>query len=285
MTSLGGWVAALLLLPAWPGASLPLQGVAPSVGDTVWLRRTVRVPAGYTVRAAEWEPTDPVELLGRGRVVLAGDSAEIAYPVVVWRPGQHRIELPGPLLLGPEGTVDSLAGERMSLEVKSILPPVPADSVLAPQPRASLVSRRVVSLIPIAILWAAALILLLPVHLWWRRRGKPVRAAPPALRPDALEPPLARWADAGEHRAVANLAVARLRAVVAQRVASAHPGLDTERVLAEIAAARPGWPLQELSDLLRGLDDVRFGLMPSSEALRLSRSTVEMRDRLLREAA
>ncbi len=68
-------------------------------------------------------------------------------------------------------------------------------------------------------------------------------------------------------------------------MASAHLGLDTERVLAEIAAARPKWPLQELSELLRGLDGVRFGLLPSSEALRLSRSTIEMRDRLLRDAA
>jgi hypothetical protein len=143
----------------------------------------------------------------------------------------------------------------------------------------------VVSPAPIAILWLVSLALLLPIHLWWRRRGKPARTAPAALRPDALEPPLARWADAGEHRAVANVAAARLRAAVAQRVTAAHPGLDTERVLAEIAAARPEWPLQELSDLLRALDDVRFGLIPSTEALRLSRSTNEMRDRLLRDAA
>jgi len=280
-----GSLAGPFLLPAWLGASLLFQGRAPSVGDTVWLSRTVRVPAGHVVRAAEWEPSDPVELLGRGRVVLTGDSAEISYPVVLWRPGQHTIELPGPLLLGPGGTVDSLAGQRVSVEVRSILPPVPPDSVLAPQPRANIVYRRVVSLVPMVLLWLASLALLLPVHLWWRRRGKPARTAPPALRPDALEPPLARWADAGEYRAVANVAAARLRAAVAQRVASAHPGLDTERVLAEIAAARPEWPLQELSDLLRELDDVRFGLMSSSEALRLSHSTMAMRDRLLRDAA
>jgi hypothetical protein len=274
-----------LLFPAWLGMSLLLQGTAPSVGDTVWLSRTVRVPTGYTVRAEEWEPSDPVELLGRGRVVLAGDSAEISYPVVLWRPGKHTIDFPGPLLLGPGGTVDSLAAERVSVEVRSVLPPVPPDSALAPQPRASLVSRRVVSLVPIVVLWLASVVLLLPVHLWWRRRGKPAPTAPPAVRPAALELPLARWADAGEYRAVANVAAARLRAAVEQRVASAHLGLDTERVLAEIAAARPEWPLQELSELLRGLDDVRFGLVPSSEALRLSRSTIEMRERLLRDAA
>lgn len=285
MTTLLGSLAAPFLLPAWFGTSLLLQGTAPSVGDTVWLSRTVRVPTGHAVRAAEWEPADPVELLGRSRVVVAGDSAEISYPVVLWRPGKHIIELPGPLLLGPGGTVDSLPAERVSVQVRSVLPPVPPDSTLAPQPRAGLVSRRVVSLVPIAVLWLASLLLLLPVHLWWRRRGKPARTAPPALRPEALEVPLARWADAGEYRAVANLATTRLRAAVEQRVASAHPGLDTERVLAEIAAARPEWPLQELSELLRALDDVRFGLVPSSEALRLSRSTIEMRDRLLSDAA
>jgi len=285
VTSLLGSLAAPFLCPAWLGASLLLQGTAPTVGDTVWLSRTVRVPTGYVVRAAEWEPADPVELLGRGRVVLAGDSAQISYPVVLWRPGQHTIELPGPLLLGPGGTVDSVAGERVSLEVRSVLPPVPPDSSLAPQPRAALVSRRVVSLAPMGVLWLASLALLLPVHLWWRRRGKPARTATPAGRPDGLDFPLARWADAGEYRAVANVAAARLRAAVEQRVASAHSGLDTERVLAEIAAARPQWPLKELNDLLRGLDDVRFGLVPSSEVLSLSRSTMEMRDRLLRDAA
>lgn len=285
MTALLASLAGPLLLPAWLGASLLVQGLAPSVGDTVWLNRTVRVPAGYTVRAGDWEAADPIELLGRGRVVMTGDSAEISYPVVLWRPGQHTIELPGPLLLGPGGTVDSLGAMRVSVEIRSVLPPVPADSVLEPQPRASVVPRNVVSLAPVALLWLTAVALLLPLHLWWRRRGKPTRGATLVLRPDALEPPLARWADAGEYRAVANVAAARLRAAVEQRVTSAHPGLDTERVLAEIAAARPEWPLEELSELLRALDNVRFGLVPSSEVMRLSRSTIEMRDRLLRNAA
>ncbi|MEO8088792.1 MAG: hypothetical protein ABI703_00690 [Gemmatimonadales bacterium] len=266
-------------------ASLVLQGTAPTVGDTVWLTRTVRVPAGYAVRATDWEPADPFELLGRGRMVMTGDSVRISYPVVVWRPGQHTIELPGPLLLGPGGSVDSLAAVGVNVEIRSVLPRVPQDSSLAPQPRAGIVTRRVTSLAPMAGLWLAAAILLLPLHLWWRRRGKPVRTTGAPLRPEAPQAPLARWADAGEYRAVANVATARLRAALEQRVASAHPGLDTERVLAEIAAARPEWPLEELGGLLRALDDVRFGLLPSSEALRLSQATIEMRDRLLRDAA
>jgi hypothetical protein len=276
-------LAAALSLLAMPATSLVSQATPPTVGDTVWLSQTVGLPAGDVVRAADWDPADPVELLSRPRVSITGDSAEIAYPVVVWRPGPQVIELPGPLLLGPGGTVDSLAGQRVRLEVRSVLPAVPRDSVLPPQPRASFVARREVSLVPVAVLWAAALALLIPLHLWWRRRGNPTLAAPPArLSP---EPPLARWADAGEYRVVASFAASRLRAAVAQRVVAAHSGLDTERLLAELAAARPDWPLDELADLLRALDDARFGLIPPPDALELSRSSLELRDRLLREAA
>jgi hypothetical protein len=262
--------------------SLLVQAGGPTVGDTVWLSRTVAVPPGYIVRAADWDPADPIELLGRPRVVVAGDSAEIAYPVVVWRPGRQVVELPGPLLLGPGGVVDSLKGQPVNLDVRSVLPPVP-DSTLAPQPRAGMVAARVVSPAPLAILLGLALALLLPLHLWWRRRGKPAPAAGP---PTALpEPPLARWADDGEYRAVANLAAVRLRAAVADRLAAAHPGLDTERLLSELAAARPQWPLSELGSVLRGLDAARFGTTPASDVLRLSHSSAQLRDRLLREAA
>jgi hypothetical protein len=276
---------ALLLglgIPAGLTTRLPGQAPSPTVGDTVWLSRTVGLPPGHVVRAADWDPADPIELLGRPRVVVSGDSAEIAYPVVIWQPGAQLVELPGPLLLGPGGTVDSLAGERVHLEVKSVLPGTGRDS-LAPQPRAGLVNREEVTLVPLAMLWAVALGFLIPLHLWWRRRGKPVR--PAAYTPDLPEPPLPRWADAGEYRAVANVAASRLRSTVAERVASAHPGLDTERLLAELAAARPNWPLEELGELLVALDNARFGLTTSADALELSRSTLELRERLLREAA
>lgn len=259
------------------------QASHPTVGDTVWLSRTVALPPGHVVRAAEWDPADPVELLGRPRVVVSGDSAEIAYPVVIWQPGSQLIELPGPLLLGPGGTVDSLSGEPVRLEVKSVLPANAPDSVLVPQPRAGLVNRQEESLTPLILLWAAALVFLVPLQIWWRRRGKPVRPVPPSA--GLPEPPLARWADAGEYRAVANVAAARLRSAVAERVASAHSGLDTERLMAELAAARPQWPLEELGELLGALDNARFGLITSADALELSRSTLELRDRILREAA
>jgi len=270
-------------LAGWLALSLLVQGVGPTVGDTVWLSRTIAVPPGYVVRAADWDPADPIELLGRPRVVVAGDSAQITYPVVVWQPGAQLIELPGPLLLGPGGTVDSLKGQQVRLQVRSVLPPTRPDSALSPQPRAGIVAIRAVSLAPLVILWVISLALLLPLHLWWRRRGKP--AAAPVPNAPAAEPPLDRWADDGEYRAVANISAVRLRSAVAQRVAAAHPGLDTERLLSDLAAVRPDWPLAELGDILRGLDEARFGVAPASDALALSRSSVAMRARLLGEAA
>jgi hypothetical protein len=68
-------------------------------------------------------------------------------------------------------------------------------------------------------------------------------------------------------------------------VTVAHPGLDTERLMSELAAVRPDWPLDELGDILRGLDEARFGVTPAADALALSESSAEMRARLLTEAA
>ena len=273
----------MIALAGWLSMGLALQGAGPTVGDTVWLSRSIVVPPGHVVRPADWDPADPVELLGRPRVSLAGDSAEIAYPVVIWRPGPLAVDVPGPLLLGPGGTVDSLAGQRINLSITSVLPRGVPDSNIPPQPRASFVARSTVNLLPLAILWALALLVLAPLHIWWRRRGKPFSLAPtPVSMP---EPPLSRWADDGEYRTVANVSAIRLRATVAQRVAAAHSGLDTDRLLAELAAVRPHWPLEELGEILRALDQARFGVATPSDTLELSRSSVELRERLLREAA
>ena len=134
----------MILLGALAGLVVQSQ---PTVGDTIWLNRTVAVPPGHVVRASDWDPADPVELLGRPRIVMTGDSARISYPVVVWASGSRLIELPGPLLLGPGGTVDSLPGEPVRVAVKSVLPRVLRDSSVPPQPRARLVTRRETSLL------------------------------------------------------------------------------------------------------------------------------------------
>ena len=255
-----------------------------TVGDTVWIRREIVVPVGRTVRPADWEPDDPVELLGPARVIMRGGSAEIAYPVVIWVTGEHTLRPPGPLLLGADGTVDSLPSEAVTLRVRSVLPKVPPDSTLQPQPRADFVARGATTPIPLLILLALAVLLLAPLHWWWRRRGDQ-RPPGPAETGAPLRPPLERWADAGESRAVAAAATSRLRAMLAAQVPAAHPGLDTEALLLELRSARPDWPLDELGDLLRSLDEARFGDVAFPDAIGLARWAGELEPKLLREAA
>jgi len=172
----------------------PAPPRAPTVGDTIWVARTVAVPAGATVRPADWSAPDAVGRLGPPRVTLRGDSATIAYPIVAWRAGQLTLEVPGPLLLRADSAVDSVAPAPVELWVASVLPPVPADSTLAPQPRAEFVPRPATSPVPLLILLGVAALLLVPLHWWWRRRGHP--RPRPALPTAPADPPLERWADA-----------------------------------------------------------------------------------------
>ena len=255
---------------------------APTVGDTIWVARTVAVPAGATLRPADWDAPDPIERLGPPRVTSSGDSASIAYPIVVWRPGPLTVTIPGPLLLHSGGQVDSLPPAPVAVRLSSVLPAVPADSTLAPQPRAEFVPRATVSPVPLLVLLVAAALLLAPLHWWWRRRGRP---RPRPVLPTAwADAPLERWADAGESRAVASAATARLRAAIAARMPAAHAALDTDDLL-RVVSARTDWPLAELGDLLRALDEARFGHTAFPDALGLARWSDELAPRLVPEAA
>jgi hypothetical protein len=68
------------------------------------------------------------------------------------------------------------------------------------------------------------------------------------------------------------------------RMASAHVGLDTEELLRAVSG-RADWPLAELSDLLRALDEARFGHTAFPDALGLARWADELAPRLVPEAA
>lgn len=263
-----------------PGA---VQTPAPTVGDTIWIARTVAVPSGATLRPADWDAPDPIERLGPPRVTPHGDSADVAYPIVVWRAGPLTVDVPGPLLFGGAGRIDSLPPAPVTLRIASVLPVVPADSTLAPQPRADFVPRTSTSLLPVLLLLAVSALLLAPLHWWWRRRGRP-RPRPRLPLSGGELPPLERWADAGETRAVASVATSRLRALIASRLPAAHAGLDTEELL-RAAAVRADWPLAELGDLLRSLDEARFGHTAFPDAAGLARWADELAPRLVPEAA
>jgi len=262
-----------------------MQGDLPTVGDTIWVTRTIDLPPGRSLRASEWEVADPVELLGPPRIALRGGSADVSYPLAVWRAGSHTVRVPGPLLLSADGGVDSLGAETVTLRVASVLPRPATDPSLRPQPRADFVARPATTAVPLLLLLVLAIALLAPIHWWWRRRGRPVRKTAAADIAGSAKPPLEQWADAGESRAVAAAAMSSLRAALAARLPGAPPSLDTEAVLAHVAEQKPDWPLAELGEVLRALDRVRFGDDALPDALGLARRAAELEPRLVQEAA
>ena len=229
---------------------LLLQARQPTVGDTLWAIRRLTVPAGHSLRATTWELTGDIEVLGRPRITTSNGVTEVGYPLVAWKPGRHKVSVPGPLLLAADGSVDSLPALDTTFTVASVLPANVPDSTLHPQPQAGIVHRRTVTWMPLVILLALADALLLPLHWLWRRRGP--RGAAPAPAQRAM-PPLARWAEAGESRVVLAAAAARLRTAAA--------------AFRERGATNPAVPEAEVEAAIKGLDDARFaGATPSHAA-------------------
>lgn len=259
-----------------------LRQGAPTVGDTIWLVRTIAVPGGSAVRPATWNPTGDLETLGPPRITTRGDSVEIAYPVVAWLAGSRTVDVPGPLLLLAGGGVDSIPAERMTVTVASILPAGVPDSLLPIQPASQPVVRGERTLRPLLLLSLLAGLLLLPVHLLWRRRGKaPPRAAPtpaPAL-------PLERWADAGEVRVVLAAATSDLRDAIARAVPEATAAVALPQLLSAVRATRPEWPHAEIADVLGALEEARFTPEAFPDAAGLASWARDLAAKLTRAAA
>ncbi len=270
MSALAPIVLAAVLAAGQQAPSLP------TVGDTVWVRRTVRVPERHTARPADWELTGDVEILGAAQLILRGDSATVRYPLVAWTAGTHRVEVPSPTLLAPDGSVDSLPPAPVSFSVRSVLPDRPP-SQLAPQPPAGVVTRRTVSLLPPLLFLAGAFALLAPLHWWWRTRGT---ALPPPVAPARPAVPLERWAEAGETRAVLALAAARIRGAIARAEPEAHERLDPASCIALLAERRPDWPVAQIASLLHGLDAARFARGSGADAGALYRKADALASRL-----
>lgn len=245
---------------------LQQQHPLPTVGDTLWASRTVRLSAGDSVRAADWQLEGAVQLLGHPVVVVRGNQAEISYPLVAWEPGDHQVDVPGPIITRASGAEDTLGTESVTLRVASVLPAGVPDSTLAIQPPANLVVRQEASPLPALILGLLSMLILFPLHWYWNRRGKPASPSPSA--PPFSPPPdmIEHWAKIGERRAVAGIAAARLRSAIARGIPSAHPGLDTASVLRQVEQVRPLWPRQDLAEVLASLDSIRFAPIATSTA-------------------
>ena len=251
-------IVGLLLLQAGGWATAPAQ---PTVGDTIWLARTIPTAAGWRVRAGKLEPTDDVEPLGDPAVEPSGQGWVVRYPVAVWRPGNHTLPLPPLWRLAPDGRADSSAGGTASFRVASVIP----DNLHPPPPRGPLgpLRRGARDLgPPLAATLLAGLLLAAGVAL--RRRG-PRAVAPPAPAAAPAEVADTRWLAAGEPKAVAARATWRLRAALARAVPTAHVALANGECLDVVAQARPKAPLGDLRTVLDHLERVEFAAAPGTD--------------------
>lgn len=207
----------------------------PAVGDTVWIRRVLTVPAGMSVRPRPIPTSALVQPLGPPEVSSSGREITIRYPVVFWRPGTHRIEMPAVIVVRSDGFSDTLAAGFTSIEVRSVLPPGAKRDSLAPAPPAEAVARSTPSPLPVILLLLLVLLALLPLHWWWRKRGSQAPSSAPtaAGAPNLKE--VGVWVEAGELHAAAD-AYARL---LEPRVnAATDPALSA--LVARLVQARYG---------------------------------------------
>jgi hypothetical protein len=137
---------------------LLLQQAPPTVGDTIWLERSVETPAGAEVRAAPWTPVEPMGLLGHAIIRRIGTRTVVSYPAVAWAAGTLQVEVPGPIVIRRDGTTDSLPAEARTLVVASVLPDsIPPERVPV-QPEAGIVVERITSPYPVLVALLAVIL-------------------------------------------------------------------------------------------------------------------------------
>ena len=255
------------------------QAGTPTVGDTVWLVRTVAVPPGAEVRPAPWEPAAPVGLLGSPILRRSGDSVTVAYPAVAWAAGRHEVQVPGPVVIRPDGRTDSLPPALQAFEVASVLPGGARVDSLPVQPEAGIVEQRVTSPWPLLVALGVAALLFAPMAWWWRRRG-PVMSevAAPAGPPVTL--PLAEWGEDGEHRAVAAVAALELRRALLKQLPGIPAGVVTSRLVRIVTEQRPAWPGEEIATVLRALEAAEFAEAPGAAVVELAGRARELAARV-----
>jgi hypothetical protein len=256
---------------ALQGGGWTVRPATATVGDTVRIERVVPAPAGAVGRPRPLQGDDLIEPLRAPEVAAGAGGLVVRYTVAFFVPGRHALPMPALEVVHPDGEVELVLGDTALAHVRPVLPDTagaPRDA-LAPMGRLSRRSWPAVAL-------TGGVLALLAVWAWWRRRRGSTAAWPPAQRrPPEL--PLMRWLAAGERRAVATLAMQRVRQRLETVVPEATRGLALAECLVVVAAARPGWPMRELTDVLTALERARFAPLAADDLTEL----VDRADQLL----
>ena len=248
----------------------------PTVGDTVYLTRTL--PASLRIRARPQPlPSTPVvEPLADPVVELRGEVLELRYAVAVFEAGVQRIAMPTIELFYADGNTETVLGDTAVVRVRSVLPagdslPPPQVS-LAPLPRPRRTRAPVVLLVSLVSaglsVWAIS-----------RKRVAP-RPHPPETEEPLGAAPLRAWVEAGEVRAAAAALAGLLRRTIAGLEPAADAGLSTEALLAVLRRRCPGWPLGDIEDVLLALERARFAPAVPHDVLALEEQVGMLTERL-----
>jgi hypothetical protein len=247
-----------------------------TVGDTVYLTRTLPAVPGVRVRPQPLARTPAVEPLTDPIVEQQAELATVRYVVALFEPGEQRIAMPAVELLYPDGNSETVLGDTAVVMVSSVLPA--GDSLPVPRPSLAPVPRPVRSRAPFLLLlglvalgsgaWAMA-----------RRRVRPRPGAPGDGAPP-VGPPLQAWVEAGELRAAAASVTERLRRALEGLEPGAGAGLPTDALLAVLRLRRPSWPLSEIEELLHALERARFAPAVPDDVLILEEQAADLAERL-----
>jgi hypothetical protein len=254
-----------VLLAALQGLAWRASPQGATVGDTIVLERVLPATAGARARTRGLDANELVEPLGAPDVLLVPDGLHVRHRIALFAPGVHALSMPAIELLHPDGSVEVVLGDTAFVRVAAVIP----DTLETPAPMPSQAPLgRSLRRPGLAAAPVAGVLALLGLWLAWRLRPRrAVKVTAGITAP--VEVPLMRWLGAGERRAVATVAVHRLRTAVTTQVPGAARAANAAEWAATVTTARPTWPVGELADVLRALERARFAPLGADDLAEL----------------
>lgn len=236
-----------------------------TVGDTVVIERLIPLE-GVEARArvAPLDASSSIQPLGPPEITYESGGIRIRHIVAGFSPGSVQVEMPDIELIHRDGQVDIVARGAATIFIGSILP-AGQDSTPDPRPSQAPIGRDRTSLRFLVLL--PLLMVSLSVG-WgvWRRMRRPRPGWDPSGA-DAVEPPVDRWIQVGEHRAVAALAMDRLRQRLHRVVPETTSAMSVSELITELRERHPDWPVTSLRDALSSLERASFAPAVTSDVL------------------